>query len=304
MVVLADRRVILFNRRRLTARTTWAIATGYYRSRIVDVGALGARRADDRVGILPVVARSRRSSCRKDEPPDAERRAFLAVLPRPAAFAALHGPQGAYLVDDVRDAGRGAEPDLPRAAALRRRPRCAWSAGAAARAARAAAASPAYLIVDDEAVPARLRTSTRTRPGSRSCRWRTGCSRSTRHDEVGAFGALVVSLALLIGRVSRGRRRPGRPRRGRAAAALVVAWSLAGQISAAAATNTFSRIPARQLPLAAELDRPVGRRRQGALPRAADRRTRQRVWLMEFWNRSLQQVWSLSTAPPPARGRR
>ena len=83
------------------------------------------------------------------------------------------------------------------------------------------------------------------------------------------------------------------------AAGLVLAWNLAGEISASNGTNNFSQVLLGNFPSPPNwLDKATGQRPTIYLgQRITDP---QGIWLMEFWNRSLQYVWSLdATAPGP-----
>ena len=112
-------------------------------------------------------------------------------------------------------------------------------------------------------------------------------------------GALVASIALLLGpRLIR------RPRLGSAVvaagAALVLAWNLTGEISASNSTNAFSRTLLGNVPTPPDwLDRVTGGRPAIYLGQRIPT-TPNGIWLMEFWNRSVRYVWSLdATAPGP-----
>ncbi len=81
------------------------------------------------------------------------------------------------------------------------------------------------------------------------------------------------------------------------AAALVVAWGVAGQMSAASASNTFSEV------LADDIDRPfdwIDRETGGAPTLYLGQRLTDYngIWQMEFWNRSLGYVWSTDGSAP------
>jgi hypothetical protein len=109
---------------------------------------------------------------------------------------------------------------------------------------------------------------------------------------------LIVSIAVLV--VPRLLARP-RVTTGIAAgaAALVIAWGLAGEISATNGTNNFSQVLLSNFPSPPNwLDKATGQKPAIYLgQRITDP---QGIWLMEFWNRSLQYVWSLdATAPGP-----
>ncbi len=83
------------------------------------------------------------------------------------------------------------------------------------------------------------------------------------------------------------------------AAALVVAWNLAGEVAATNGTNNFSQTLLSNFPTPPNwLDRTTGG--QPAIYLGQRITDPQGIWLMEFWNRSLRYVWSLdATAPGP-----
>ena len=82
-------------------------------------------------------------------------------------------------------------------------------------------------------------------------------------------------------------------------AVLVVAWNLTGEISAASASNDFSRQFLTRIPDPPDwVDQQTGRSPTLYLgQRIVDPNN---LWLTEFWNRSLKYTWSLDgTAPGP-----
>ena len=109
---------------------------------------------------------------------------------------------------------------------------------------------------------------------------------------------LIVAVAVLV--VPRFVRRP-QASFGIAAvaAALVLAWNITGEISASNGTNNFSQVLLANFPSPPNwLDKATGQKPTIYLgQRITDP---QGIWLMEFWNRSLEYVWSLdATAPGP-----
>ncbi len=109
---------------------------------------------------------------------------------------------------------------------------------------------------------------------------------------------LIVSIGLLYGgRFLTRRRLP--LSLGAVAAALVLSWNLAGEISASNGTNNFSQTLRSNFPSPPNwLDRATGGRPTIYLGQRIT--NPQGIWLMEFWNKSLKYVWSLDgTAPGP-----
>ncbi|HEY7693209.1 MAG TPA: hypothetical protein VH816_12785 [Gaiellaceae bacterium] len=86
-----------------------------------------------------------------------------------------------------------------------------------------------------------------------------------------------------------------------AAAVLVVAWNVAGEISASNGVNRFSRRLLANFPTPPTwIDDATGGKPTIYLGQKIT--DPQGIWLMEFWNRGLTYVWSLDgTAPPPGR---
>jgi hypothetical protein len=85
------------------------------------------------------------------------------------------------------------------------------------------------------------------------------------------------------------------------AAVLVIAWNVAGEVSASNGTNNFSKNLLRNFPTPPTWidDATAGRPAIYLGQKITDP---QGIWLMEFWNRGLSYVWSLDgTAPPPGR---
>jgi hypothetical protein len=80
-------------------------------------------------------------------------------------------------------------------------------------------------------------------------------------------------------------------------AVLVIAWNLTGQISAAAASNDFSRQFLTRIPDPPDwVDQQTGRAPTLYLgQRIVDPNN---LWLTEFWNRSLKYTWSLDGSAP------
>ena len=85
------------------------------------------------------------------------------------------------------------------------------------------------------------------------------------------------------------------------AAVLVIAWNVAGEVSASNGVNTFSQNLLRNFPTPPTwIDDATGGKPTIYLGQKIT--DPQGIWLMEFWNRGLTYVWSLDgTAPPPGR---
>jgi hypothetical protein len=85
------------------------------------------------------------------------------------------------------------------------------------------------------------------------------------------------------------------------AAVLVIAWNVAGEVSASNGVNNFSKNLLRNFPTPPTwIDDATGGKSTIYLGQKIT--DPQGIWLMEFWNRGLSYVWSLDgTAPPPGR---
>ena len=86
---------------------------------------------------------------------------------------------------------------------------------------------------------------------------------------------------------------------GASAGVLVLAWTMTAQLAAASASNSFSRTFLRNLPAPPDwVDRETGG--EPTLYLGQNVADANGLWLHEFWNRSIKQVWSLDgTAPGP-----
>lgn len=112
---------------------------------------------------------------------------------------------------------------------------------------------------------------------------------------------LVVCLAFLLApRLVRGRRYAGLGV-AIAACAFVLAWNVAGEVSASNGVNNFSQNLLANFPSPPTwIDDATGGK--PAIYLGQQITDPQGIWLMEFWNRGLTYVWSLDgTAPPPGR---
>jgi len=83
------------------------------------------------------------------------------------------------------------------------------------------------------------------------------------------------------------------------AGVLALAWTMTAQLAAASASNSFSRTFLRNLPAPPDwVDRETGG--EPTLYLGQNVADANGLWLHEFWNRSIKQVWSLDgTAPGP-----
>jgi hypothetical protein len=299
-IVLAVGAVILFSGIVGAKSHTWLIATGYYRSDSLRLGAWAVGALMVGVGILPFVIGLATLVPVKGEPRTPELRAFRAVLLASLlAFCVYTGVKASYLASIF--ATRVEERNLIYLSPLLFVATAMWMERPRLRLVPLALAVglAAYLIVDTK--PYQIDFHLYSDALGLAILQMGNRMLALDADKTMwvLFGALGVSVALLFAPRLAGRWRPAGLVAAGVAAALVVAWNLAGQISAASATNTFSRILLDNYPSPPNwIDQSVGDGKVLYLgQRIADP---QGIWLMEFWNRSLQQVWSLDgTAPGP-----
>jgi hypothetical protein len=111
--------------------------------------------------------------------------------------------------------------------------------------------------------------------------------------------ALVIAVCLLVApRLLRGRRRAASAVVA-VASLLVLAWSLAGQISAANYSNNEAQALVANYPRPLDwLDKHTHGKPTLYLGQNLNSGTDLGVWLTEFWNRSLRYVWSIDGSAP------
>ena len=177
-IVLGAGAVILFSGLVGKFSQSWAIATGHYQRAHARLRAAGCRGTDDR----PRPAAGRRRDRELWPPRRATADARAPRVHEPVRrgggrLRRLHGGQDRVPVHGRLHARRGAEPDLPRAARLRRHGAVDRPAAPALDPARSSG-RVRRLPDRGDAVPARRPCPRATRPASRSPRWRTATSRS------------------------------------------------------------------------------------------------------------------------------
>ena len=128
----------------------------------------------------------------------------------------------------------------------------------------------------------------------------------TPHDARALLiGIVALGVALLVGREVVARRRVDLGRWRTPAAGLVAltvvaigAWSLAGEITASNASNSFARDFRGPLPNPPDfVDRITGGER--ALFIGQQLGNSNALWSLEFWNRAIDGVWSVDSSTPP-----
>lgn len=123
---------------------------------------------------------------------------------------------------------------------------------------------------------------------------------STARTVLIVFLAISVAVLLVPFALRGGTRRVGAWVAG-IVAVLVLAWNLTGQISASNASNAFSSEFLANYPKPYDwVDRAIGN--QGFIYLGQNITDANGLWLLEFWNRNLKQMWSLdATAKGPGR---
>ena len=302
-VVLGAGLVILFSALVGKFSASWAIATGHYPGRMLDYGLWAVGALTIGVGVLPVVAALAVIARPRGEAKTPELRAFTSLFIASAVgFGMYTAVKAAYL--STTFATRVEERNLIYLVPLifvgtalwLDRPRLRWIPLAAA------VGFVAYLIVSTpyqlETVPA---------GDSLGVAIAQMANRNLGFAHSGVEWALIATLVISVGLLVAPRALTARPRLGLGVLAtssvLVLAWCLAGQISAAnyssdASDSLISNYPR---PLT-WLDRATHGQPVVYLGQSFDAGGDLGIWVSEFWNRSLKQVWSVdpnSAAPGP-----
>lgn len=299
-VVLASGAIVLFSGLMGYLSESWIVATGHYRQRMVEYGLWAAGALAIGLGLLPVLVSLAGLVRPRGEDPSPELRAFRAVLLAACVGFGLYTAVKASYLSTVF-ATRIEERNLIYLAPLlfvgtalwMERPRISPLplAGAVALCAYLVATTPLAL----DTVPYA------DAPGLSIAQM---ANRNLAFDEGAVRAALAVALALALGLTVAARllaRSPAARGVAALAAGLVLAWNLAGEVSAAKYGGDAGRLILRNFPRPTSwLDALTGGRPALYLGQNVDSGTALGVWLTEFWNPSLQKVWSLDgTAPGP-----
>jgi hypothetical protein len=301
LVVLGIGAVILFSAILGSRSQSWLSATGHYPDRMIEYGLWAAGALTIGLGLLPVVAGLAVLFRPRGEPRTPELRAFTAVFTAAlVAFGIYTAVKAAYVstVFGTTISERNLiylSPLLFAASALwLERPRLRLLPLAAA------VGFVAYLVVS---TPFALDKVPYGDALGLSLIHTT--NRNLAFDDGASQWALLASLAVAAVLLLAPRLLERRPRVCQsavaAAAVLVLAWNLAGEISAARHSNDFSEHILDNYPRPLTwLDRATGGRPAVYLGQNIDAGAAIGLWLTEFWNRSLEKVWSLDgTAPGP-----
>jgi hypothetical protein len=298
VVVLGGGAVILFSGVVGKFSQSWSIATGHYRGRMLDYGLQAAGSLTIGLGLLPVVAALAILARPRDEPPSPERRAFRSLFfASLVAFGIYTAVKAAYVstVFSTTVQERNLIYLVPLVftgtALWLDRPHLRWAPLAAA------VGFVAYLIVS---TPYLLNNVPSVDSLGVSIAQMSNRDLSFAHG--GIENALIVALVIAVALLLAPRFRPGWTTGLTASAAvLVLAWCLAGQISAANYSNDASQSLIGNYPRPLTwLDQKTHGKPTLYLGQHLNAGADLGVWLTEFWNRSLKYVWSVDgTAPGP-----
>lgn len=275
---------------------TWSIATGHYPGRMLDYGLQAAGSLTIGLGLLPVVAALAVLVRPRDEPPSPERRAFHSLfLAAAIGFGVYTAVKAAYLTTVFTTFPQERNliylvPLLFVGTALwLERPRLRWVPLAAA------VGFVAYLIVS---TPYLLNNVPSADSLGVSIAQMSNRELSFAHG--GIENALIVALVIAVALLVAPRFRPGWSTGLTATAALLVlAWCLAGQISAANYSNDASQSRIVNYPRPLNwLDDLTHGQPTLYLGQHLDSGSDIGIWLTEFWNRSLKYVWSVDGSAP------
>jgi hypothetical protein len=300
-IVLGCGAVIVFSGLVGKFSQSWAIATGFYRGRMIDYGLQAVGALTIGLGLLPVVAALATLTFSRGDERTPERRAFTSLFVAAAVgFGIYTAVKAAYLstVAFTRVEERNVIYLVPLifvgTALWIDRPRVRWVPLAAA------VGFVAYLIV---ATPYQLTTVPASdSPGVAIAQM---ANRNLSFANGGVERALIVALVVAVGLLVAPRFLRGRRRAVSAVVAvaslLVIAWSLTGQISAANYSNDEAQTIVSNYPRPLDwLDKLTHGQPTLYLGQNLNSGTDLGVWLTEFWNRSLKYVESVDgTAPGP-----
>ena len=300
-IVLATGAIVFFSAVAGNFSESWSIATGHYRERMIDYGLWAAGALTIGLGVLPVVAALAGLVRPKGEKQTPELRAFTSLLWAALVCFGVYTAVKASYVSTVF-ATLIVERNLIYVTPLLfvgmalwlQRPRLRWLPLAAAT------GFVAYLLVT---TPYALENVPYSDALGLSIVQMS--NRNLSFSDNGVQWALLVTLAvavllLALPRLLGTRRGAVRAVLG-VTAALVLAWTLTGQISAAKYSNDSGDLITRNYPRPLNwLDEITGGEPVVYLGQNVNTGAALGIWLTEFWNRSLKRVWSLDgTAPGP-----
>jgi hypothetical protein len=298
-IVVGGGLVILFSGLVGKYSQTWSIATGHYRGRMIDYGLWAVGALTIGLGALPVVAALAALARPRGEQRSRELRAFTSLFVAAAVgFGIYTAVKAAYL--STTFATRVEERNLIYLAPLVFIGAALWLDRPRLRVLPLAAAVGfvAYLFV---ATPYQLDTVPAGDSFGVAIAQMANRELSFAHGgiEWALIVSLVISVAFLLapGVLAR---RPSWSRGVTATATLLVlAWCLAGQISAANYSNDAANSLIANYPRPLTwLDQITHGKPTLYLGQHLDSGTDIGLWLTEFWNRSLKYVWSVDGSAP------
>jgi hypothetical protein len=300
-VVLATGVLVVFSAVAGNFSESWLIATGHYRHRMIEYGLWAAGAFTIGLGVLPVVAALAGIVRPKDEERTPELRAFTALLVAALiSFGLYTAVKASYLstafgtVIVERNLIYLAPLVFVGMALWIERPRIRWVPLAVAT------GFVAYLLITTPYALDKVPYS-----DALGLAIAQMANRNLALSDDAVQWALVVVLAVAVVLLALPRLLGRRRSAGRvvvvAAAVLVLAWTMAGEISAAKYSNDFGKLVTRNYPRPLPwLDEITGGEPAIYLGQNIDAGFALGIWLTEFWNKSLKQVWSIDgTAPGP-----
>ena len=293
-VTLALGAIIVVNAAISHLSYAWLIATIFYKDRMLEHGLWAVGALAIGVGVLPMVA-GLAALVRRGEPWTRELRAVVATIGTlivgfgwytaikaayiSSAFSTLVVERNLIYVAPLLFVGT---------AMFFERPRVRWWAVVGAAGVTLAALLLSYQYKLDVRIYADAPGFSILQAANRAYGWTPELAR------IVVISLFVVSVAIVF--VPRVVARGLRPLLA-VVALLVLTWTLVGQMSAASASNTFSE------ELSDDIDRPfdwIDRATGGARTLYLGQRLTDfnGIWQMEFWNRSLEHVWSTDGSAP------
>ncbi len=298
-ITLAAGAMILFSAVVGHRSQSWYVATGFYRGRMVEYGLWAAGALTIGVGLLPVVVGIAALWRPKDEERTPELRAFVALsFSAFVAFGLYTAVKAAFI--STTFATRVEERNLIYVVPLLAVATALWLERPRLRLVPLACATGfvAYLIVSTpyqlDSVPYGDALGLAIAQMS---------NRNLAFTDGAVEWALVIALAvgvvLLVAPRLLARRRQAVVGVLAVTAGLVLAWNLAGQISASTYSNNTSKTYLRNFPDPPTwLDAYTRGKPTLYVGQNMNTGTDLGIWLTEFWNPSLRQVWSLDGSAP------
>ncbi len=300
-VVLTTGFLVFFSATAGNFSQSWSIATGHYRERMLHYGVWAAGAFTIGLGVLPVVAALAGLVRPKDEPRTPPLRAFTALLGAAVlGFGLYTAVKASYLSTAFGTVivERNLIYLVPLVfcgmALWLERPRLLWVPLAVATGA------VAYILVGSNYALSNVPYS-----DALGLAIAQMANRNLSFTDDDVQWALIVVLVVSVGLLVAPRFLRGRPRSAMgvvvAAGALVFAWTLTGEISAAKYSNDSGKLITNNFPRPLSwLDEITGGEPALYLGQNIEPGAALGIWLTEFWNRSLKNVWSLDgTAPGP-----